>query len=401
MIVFNYLAKDDHGKRVKGKVEAQSAAQATKVLRERHLVVISLKSVTGFGEGLVFIHKLFRRVRLKDLVTFTRQLSTMVASGLPLAEALNILQNQAKPEFGAVIAEVVRDVQGGMALADALGKHPVFPEVYVALVRAGEYGGVLDQVLNRMAENLERQQDFLSKTKGALVYPAIVIIGMVVVSFIMLVVVIPKLTVMYEDFGAELPLPTKILLAITSFMGRFWFLLVLGAAVGSYALHLWRQTPPGRYQFDKRVLRLPIIGPLFMKIILSEFARTLALLITAGIPIIESLNIVSHALGNAVIASELSAVALDVEKGASLAESLAKREVFPALIPQMVSVGEETGKLDEVLNKVSHYFETEAEQAIKNLTTAIEPLIMILLGLGVGFLIVAIILPIYNLTSQF
>lgn len=398
MVIYRYVAKDQQGQVHKGKVEAQGTEQAARVLRERKYVVISLKPIHS---GMALFEGIMGRVRLADVVTFTRQLATMIAAGLPLTEALTILRPQNKPRFGQVIAEVLRDVQGGVSLADAFQKHEVFPKVYVALIRVGEAAGILDTVMGRLADNLERKQEFRAKTKGALIYPAIVLIGMVAVAFIMMVFVIPQLSQLYQDFGAELPVPTQILLSISGIVSRFWYLVLAAVFGATLFFRVWRKTPAGAYQYDQWMLRLPVFGKLKTKMVMAEFTRTLSLLVASGISILEALTIVADSLESEVIARAIKSGASEVEKGVSLAETLARREVFPAIVPQMISVGEETGKLDEVLLKVSRYFETEAEQEIKNLTTAMEPLIMILLGVGVGFLITAIILPIYDLTSQF
>lgn len=398
MIIYNYTAKDESGTTRKGKIEAKTRVQAAQLLRDRKLVIISLRAGSG-GNGL--FGQFFNRVKGVEVVTFTRQLATMVGSGLPLSEALTILRSHSTPGFAKIIDEVLRDVQGGSSLADSMSKHDVFPLVYIALVRVGEAAGALDRIMIRLADNLERRQEFLAKTKGALIYPVLVIGGMVVVGFMMITFVIPQLSTMYDDFGAELPLPTQILLGISGFASRFWPVVLAGIAGGLFLLRRWKKTEKGSYQYDKWMLAMPVFGPLKTKMIMAEFTRTLSLLITAGITILEALSIVADAVGSAVISQEIRDSATEVERGGALAEALARRDVFPVIVPQMVSVGEETGKLDEILLKISHYFETESEQAIRNLTTAMEPLIMILLGVGVFFLIIAIILPIYNLTAQF
>ena len=400
MKIYNYKAIDSTGKKVKGNVEAQSESQAVTALKNKKLVVISLKQPNQ-SELSTYLNSFFSKVSSKDLVTFTRQLSTMVNAGLPLSEALTILKVQLKPNFGKIISDIVQSIQGGSSFGDALEKHSIFPQVYVSLVRAGEAAGVLDEILLRLSDNLEKQHEFKAKTRGALLYPVIVIIGMGVVMTIMMIFVIPKLTTLYQDFNAELPITTRVLIATSNFFVNFWYVVIFAIIIGIYAFQNWRKTKLGRHQIDKFVLSLPVFGNLKIKLILTEFTRTLALLIGAGITIIEALNIVSKALDNVVFKEALDAAAKDIETGQPLAEALVKHEIFPPIVPQMVSVGEETGKLDEVLKKVSLYFEAEAENVVRNLSTAIEPFIIIVLGLGVGFLIVAIILPIYNLTSQF
>lgn len=398
---FIYKAKDKSGQVVTGEVEASSDQAAAKLVRGRGLVVISLKIKREFGLNLI---KRFKdRITLADVSTFTRQLATMVNAGLPITEALVILRSQTKGSMQKMAAQVLADVEGGEALSVALSRHPkVFSPTYIALVKSGEVGGVMDEVLVRLADNLEKQQEFRGKVKGALVYPAIIVVGMVVVGLIMMIFVIPRLTSLYSEFNAELPTPTRILIGLSNFLIRFWplFLVLLGA--GLYGLSLYRKTVKGRRKTDELIFKIPVFGDLQRQIILTELTRTLSLMVGAGVSILEGLNITAGVVGNVVIADALRDTAKQVEKGFPVAFSFAKHpEAFPYILSQMVAVGEETGKMDEVLTKVSHVFEVESDQKVKTLTSAVEPLVMVLLGLGVGFLVIAIILPIYNLTSQF
>ncbi len=398
---FDYRAKDKKGKTVRGAVEARDEKQAVTLLHERDLTVISLFPwrERAILQGAL---KVFQKATFGDVVNFTRQLSTMITAGLSLTDTLGILEIQLNPAIGKIIGEVLREVEGGESLANSLAKYPkVFSKVYVALVRAGEAAGVLDVVLARLADNLEKQRDFTSKIKGALIYPAIVIFGMIAVAALMMIFILPKMIVLYEEFEVDLPLMTKILIGLSRFTTAFWWVgvaIILGLA---YALTVWKKTKVGRKQYSQLLFKIPILGGLNRKLILTEFTRTLGLLVGAGIPIIEGLNIVAETTGNELYKEELASAAKKVEKGFPLATTLVTSENFPPIVPQMIGVGEETGKIDEVLAKLSSYFEMEAEQAIKGLTTAIEPLIIILLGIGVGFLVIAIIMPIYNLTSQF
>lgn len=398
---FAYKAKDKTGKTIKGLVEAGDEKQAVSILRERGLVVISL---TPAGQNILkdISNKILKRITLGDVATFTRQLSTMITAGLTVNEALTVLKAQSAPAMAQVIDEVIRSVEGGLSLADSLAKHPkVFSKVYVALVKAGETAGVLDEVLARLAENLEKQREFRGKVKGAMIYPAIIIIGMVAVAGIMMIFVIPRLLSLYEEFQAELPTPTKVLISVSKFMVSYWWMMIVLLVGVVYFLRTFSKTAYGKRKIDELILRIPIIGNLQKQIILTEMSRTLGLLVGAGISIIDALNVTSEALGNQIYEEELKGASKQVEKGLSLGSILAASEEFPPVVTQMILVGEETGKLDEVLTKLSRYFESESEQMVKALTTAIEPLIMIVLGLGVGFLIIAVILPIYNLTTQF
>jgi len=398
---FIYKAKDKSGQVATGEVEASSDQVAAKLVRNKGLIVISLKIKREFGLNLIEKYK--DRITFADVSTFTRQLATMVNAGLPITEALVILRSQAKGSMQKMAAQVLADVEGGEALSTALSRHPkVFSPTYIALVKSGEVGGVMDEVLVRLADNLEKQQEFKGKVKGALIYPAIIIVGMVIVGFIMMIFVIPRLTSLYSDFNAELPTPTKILIGLSNFVIRFWplFLILFGA--GFYGLSLYRKTPRGRRKIDELIFKVPIFGDLQRQIILTELTQTLSLMVGAGVSILEGLNITAGVVGNRVIADALRDTAKKVEKGFPVAFSFAKHpEAFPFILSQMVAVGEETGKMDEVLTKVSHIFEIESDQKVKALTAAIEPIVMVVLGLGVGFLVIAIILPIYNLTSQF
>jgi type IV pilus assembly protein PilC len=395
---FRFKARTDKGEVRKGVVEAQSESSAVQVLRDQKLIIVELHALTAGKSMFNFGQK----VKFDDVVNFTRQLSTMIGAGLPLTDALSILQVQVPLALQSKVADVLRSIEGGSTFADALVHHPeTFSRVYIALVRAGESAGVLDTILLRLADTLEKQREFREKTKGAMIYPVIVLIGMAIVTTVMMIFVLPKLTVMYKDFDIELPFITKVLIGMSDFMVNFWYLMGMAIVGAYYAFSNWKKTKIGAYSWDVIILKLPIFGKIKSMILMAEFSRTLALLASAGVSLVESLGIVREVADSEVMRRALEEVAKDVEKGNSLAVSLAKHPVFPMIVSQMTSVGEQTGKLDEILNRVAGYFENESEHVIKNLSTAMEPLIMVLLGLGVGFLIVAIIVPIYNLTSAF
>ncbi len=402
MNTYSYRAKDFQGVQKSGVLEAFDEKQAVNLLRGRNLVVISLSLKKGDFQ-LKDIFSIFSRVSLNDLVNFTRQLSTMINAGLPMTEALGLLRSQARTATMAkVVDEILRDIEGGSSLAAALAKHPeVFSKIYISLVKAGETAGILDQILLRLADNLEKEREFQGKAKGALVYPAMVVTAMLGVVVIMMIFVIPRLTTMYKDMGTELPLPTQILITLSNFLVSFWW-LVLGGLAGLVILFLrWKNTRQGKSIFDRFMFRTPIIGKLFEQTNLTEFTRTLSLLIGAGIPIIEALHIVAEAVDNVVYQEGINEAARQVEKGFPLSLPLSQNPNFPPLLGQMIKTGEETGKMDEILMRMSLFYESEAERAIKGLTTAIEPIIMVVLGVGVAFLILSIILPIYKLTSSF
>jgi type IV pilus assembly protein PilC len=400
MPFFNYKAKNEHGETITGKVEARDTHQASQLLRSRQLIVVA---VTKQGESIFsYFNKQLMGVSENDVVNFTRQLSTMITAGLSLNEALHILNQQSKPAMNSLIEELLRDVEGGKTFAQALEKHSkVFPRIYIQLVKAGETAGVLDEMLARLADNLEKAKDFRGKTRGALIYPAIVISALLIVAGIMMIFVIPQLTEMYDDFGAELPFLTQLLIDLSSFMVGYWWLLTSIFVGLGVIFRAWIRTRSGQLVFSGFVLRIPLYGSLRQKVIMTEFARTLSLLLTAGISLIQALEVATEAINSLLYREELASAKIKIEKGIPLGQAINNYELFPQILVQMISVGEETGKLDEVLMKLSVYFQTESEQAIKNLTTALEPMIMIVLGLGVGIMVVAIIMPIYDLTSQF
>lgn len=398
---FLFKSKNSQGQLVKGEVEAQDINGASKLIRGKGLLVLSIKPV--FENPITFIKDLKERITPSDVATFTRQFATMVAAGLPITESLLILRSQAKGSMGKVVSQILSDVESGESMSKAFLKHPkVFTPTYIALIKSGEAGGVLDTVLVKLADDLEKQQEFKGKVKGALIYPEIIITGMIIVAVIMMIFVIPKLTSLYTEFNAVLPLPTRILMGISDMVIRFWP-VTLGFFVAAYYTFVaYGKTKNGRYKIDETLYKIPIIGPLQKQVALTELTSTLSLMIGSGVSILEGLNITTGVINNMVIKNALSDVAIQVEKGFPVSFAFAKHPtIFPFILSQMIAVGEETGKMEEVLQKVSHVFEVEADQKVKALTAAIEPLVMVILGLGVGFLVIAIILPIYNLTSQF
>jgi len=398
---FKYVATDKEQKKVSGQVEATSFAQAKSILRNKNLFIISMEKIE-VASGIAKWFKSLRRLKSDDVVHFTRQLATMINAGLPLTTALSILKYQSELSMGVVVDEILRDIEGGSSFFKALNKQDkVFSPVYLALIKSGEAAGVLEKVLLRLADNLEKQADFRNKTKSAMIYPAIITVAMIAVAVVMMIFVIPKITGLYDEFGAELPIATKILIGLSNFMVKTWYLMGFLLVLGGYSFWRWVKTASGKEIYDTYILRLPIVGKLKTRVILTEITRTLALLVEAGISIVEALEIVSGAAGNELFAKSIRQASKDVERGIPLAAAIGQFEHFPPIVSQMIAVGEETGKVDEVMFNVSKYFESEAEQAIKGLTTAIEPIMMILLGVGVAFLVIAIVLPIYNLTSQF
>jgi len=398
---YKYKARDSKGNLVTGEVEAKDERSAAKLVREQNLIVISISSGSVFS--LSSLTSFTERITITDLTNFTRQLATMMNAGLPITEALLILRSQSNPSLQKIVARVLADVEEGQALSMALSKYPsVFSKTYVALIKAGELGGVLDEVLVKLAEDMEKAEELRGKLKGALIYPAIIVAAMVVVGLIMVVFVIPQLSTLYDQFGAELPVTTKFLIGLSDFTINYWYIelvLVIGLILG---FNSYKKTEVGKKKLDELAFKVPVFGDLQKQIILTDLTRTMSLMISSGVQLIDGLIITADVVRNSLIKDAVNDVVKLVEKGFPLAFSFSRHpEAFPFILSQMVAVGEETGKMDEVMTKVSHVFETEADQKVKALTAAIEPAILIILGLGVAFLVVSIILPIYNLTSSF
>jgi type II secretory pathway component PulF len=401
MTVFTYKAREQTGATVNGLVEAPTDDVAARLLRDKNLFIISL---TPKGEGLSFaaLQKWFHQVKFSDIVNFTRQMATMSVAGLSLPESLSILRSQTKnQDLIDLYLDIEHNVVSGGSLANALAKHSkYFNPVYIALIKAGEASGALDRVLLRMADSLENQMEFRSRIKSAMIYPAIIVIGMLVVVFLMMTIVIPRLTELYKDFGVTLPFTTRLLIGISQFFVDFWWLILLFCGVLTVGISRGIKTPVGRLFIDTIILKTPLIGTIQSKVAIAEFSRTFGMLIGSGIHILDALSFLQSSTGNILFEQAIGEIGKKVEKGFALGDTIGQYEVFPIIVSQMIKVGEETGKLDDSLNKLAVYFEREADHLVKNLSTAIEPLIMVVLGLGVGFIVYAIITPIYSLTSS-
>lgn len=397
---FLYKAKDVQGNDHTGSVESPDAHSVVAIIRKKGLIVISINPKTPPLSR--FLGRFLDRVSFSELVIITRQLATMVSSGLVLSEAIDILEEQqTNKTLKKALAAISQDVKGGLTLAQALSKYPnIFPHLYTNLVKSGETSGKLDSVLLQMADGLEKDREFQAKIKGAMIYPAVVLSMMVVVIIIMMIFVIPKLVALYTQSTMELPLPTRILITTSSLFTNFWWLgliILVGAVIG---INRWKKTPEGNLFIGRLILKTPIVGKIVTNVTLTNFNRTFGLLTAAGIPLLDSIGIVSDLTDNPVFKNALKDAYAGVERGLPFS-SLLVADVFPKIVSQMIKVGEETGKVDEIFFKLAQYFESESDHQIKNLTVAIEPIVLIVLGIGVAFLVISIILPIYKLTTSF
>ncbi len=398
MAFFYYRGTTPEGKVVEGEMQAESQAEVVATLRKRNVipVVIELKKKKPiFSLEALTLGK----VSTAEMALFTKQFGTMLEAGLPLLDALNTQYKQTKNRLlKNAIREIARDVEGGYTLAESMRKHKkVFSELYVNMVEAGEKGGALGEILARLAEYLEKMADIQRKIKGAMIYPIIVICVMIVAVTALLVFVIPTFADLYQGFGAQLPGLTRIIIGISNFV-KGNILLILGITILSVALILgWYKTQSGKEVLDRVILRIPIIGPLVHKNALARFSRTLSTLLNSGVDLMEAMEITARTTGNRVVQHGIMRARNSIREGSTISKPLEQSRIFPPLVVQMVAIGEQSGNLDEMLSKVADFYDKEVDAAVEALTTALEPLIMVLLGGIVGTMVIAMYLPIFKL----
>ncbi len=399
MLTFSYQARDAAGKTISGVQEAINEDNAINTLMGRGLMVLSISQKAG-GKSLSKPGK----VSETDLVLFTRQLATMVDAGLPLVTGLTALYEQADPKKQAglrrVVGEVSATVQQGDSFFESISKHPkIFPRLYTAMVKAGESGGLLAEILDRLASFLESAARLKKKVKSAMTYPVIVVCIAIAITTFLIVRVVPVFGEIFADFGAQLPGPTQFLLDLSDFIRSQWYFLVGGIAGIFFGIRTFVRTEKGRQLWDQWKLKLPIFGPLVHKICMTRFARTFAQLIRAGVPILEVLDIVGDTAGNYMVETAITRVRADIEKGDHMTNSLAREPIFPPMLVRMVSAGEATGKIDAMLEKMADFWDEEIEAILDALTSLIEPLLIVFLGVIVGGIVIAMFLPIFKLND--
>ena len=400
MITFSYQARDASGRIVSGIQDALNEDNAVTSLMSRGLMVLSLQRKAASTRS----RKRVWSVKETDLVLFTRQLSTMVDAGITLVEALTALYEQCDPKrqrnLRHVISDVTSLVQGGETFHESIAKHPrVFNRLFVSMVKAGEHGGLLANILDRLAGFLEASARLRKKVKSAMTYPVIVICIAFAITTFLLVRVVPIFGEIFKDFGAKLPAPTQFLLDVSDFIRARWYFLILGIGGTIFGVRTFLRSKRGKELSDRWKLKLPVFGPLVHKICMSRFARTFAQLIRSGVPILEVLDIVGGTSGNHVIETSLKSVSVDVEKGDNLSMALSKSKIFPPMLLRMVSAGEATGKIDTMLEKMADFWDEEIEAMLDALTSLIEPMLIVFLGLIVGGIVIAMFLPIFKLNE--
>ena len=396
---FTYQARNKNGEVKQGSVIAADQQKAENLLVDGGLVIISLEAQ---AENIFERFNVFgKHVSSKDVVLFSRQLATLIGARVPLLQSLRILNSQiSSKQLVAVTQDVIASIENGESLSLALAKHPtVFGNVYVSLVKSGEVSGTLNKSLNYLADQLEKDYALKSKVRSALTYPIFIVVTLVGVGLLMFKFVLPKLTEVLVEQGGELPLVSRILISFTHFINAFWWVLILGVGVLMIAAKFYIGTPNGRHVFDRLKLQVPIISGIFQRIYLARFARNLSTLVAGGIPIIQALQIIAEIINNVIYRDIILKASTQLANGRSISDSLQGNPEFPPIVTQMVRVGEETAQLDDILGKLAAFYEKEVDDRVSILTTLLEPLIMILLGVGVGVLIAGILLPIYNLAS--
>jgi general secretion pathway protein F len=408
MPVYAYKGLDARGKTSSGMRDAESPRVLRRTLRKEGVFVTDISEEAErvvSGKGLrreVDIKGMFDRIRPQDVAVLTRQLATLTKAGIPLSESLAAMVDQATSQkLRRVLAEVRKKVNEGSALADAMGEHPkVFGDLYVNMVRAGEAAGNLDQVLMRLAEFLDSQVKLRSKVQGALVYPIVMAIVGILITGMLMVVVVPKITEIFNDLGKSLPWNTQLLIFVSRITGNYWWLILIVGGLSIYGFRRWKRSPKGKARWDRFVLRIWVIGPLLRMVAVGRFARTLGTLLASGVPVLKALEIVKHLLDNDVLVKAVEEARVAIREGESIAGQLAKSGQFPPVVTRMIAVGERAGQLESMLATVADSYDTEVELKISRLTTLMEPLLILVMGGVVGFIVFSILMPILEMNEM-
>ncbi len=403
MSTFSYIALDVNGKTVKGKVEAESEQLVLSKLHEQRYHVLSVnEGKANAAKSGATTSKNAKSIKLGAMVIFSRQFATMIDAGIAIVRCLDILEGQTKePMLKGVISQCKKDVKGGMSLTDAFSKHPnVFSRLYVNMVKAAEAGGILDTILERLSGFLEKENEIRGKIKAAMIYPVLVLVFASIMVMVLFVVVLPRFKEIFVSMNVEMPASTNMLFVFSTFLVSSWYIL-LGIAVAAHFAYKWySKTEKGAWQIDVIKLKIPVVGELVQKMAISRFARTFATLIASGVPMMRSLEIVSETSGNRVIAHAIDSARNAIREGQKVSTPLVQSGLFPAMVTHMIDIGEETGRLSEMLSKVSDFYDEEVENAVKGLTSMIEPCLIVVMGGLVGFIAISIMAPIFKLISS-
>ncbi|MEW5694265.1 MAG: type II secretion system inner membrane protein GspF [Candidatus Hydrogenedentota bacterium] len=399
---YKYRALDATGTEKKGVIDGANEKLVNSRLREmglRPFEIAEIKQTTKEGISIPFLGR--KRVKSDDLMQFTRQLATLIDAGLPLLRGLTILEEQSEnPAMKEVVAQIKTDVQGGASFSDALTKHPnVFSKLYVSMIKAGEVGGVLEVVLDRLAEFAEKEQKLRAKVKSAMIYPIVLIVVASAVVSLLMIFVVPQFESMFAEMGVQLPLITRIMITISRFMKNWWYILMIGIAVGVYGIQIWARSTAGKEILDTYKLKLPLFGELIRKFITARFTRTLGTLLQSGVPILQALSITKDVANNVVMERAIENVSVAITEGSGMAEPLHRSGVFAPMVTNMIAVGEETGALDQMLNKIADNYEMIVDEAVSGLTSMLEPLLIVFMGAAVGSVVASLFLPLFSIAE--
>ncbi len=404
MPTFQYEALDRGGQEITGTVEAPSESSAISQLRDRGYRPFDVSEQSeGFGLGLDFDIPFLggNSVGQEEVTLFTRQMATLLSAGLPLLKSVNIMEEQTEnEEFQEILDEISSDIKSGSSFSEALQRHPnVFDELYINMIKAGEVGGVLEVVLERLAEFAEKAQELRAKMKSATIYPGVMFTVAVLVVGFLLVFVLPTFVELFNDMGVDLPLPTVIVISVSNFMINYWWLLIIALVGAFYAVKWYYSTDSGEYVLDNLKLNLPVFGELFRKAVIARFTRTFATLIRSGVPILEAIEIVQDTVGNRVIGDMMDDVYDSISEGDTISEPLYEAGEFPPMVVHMISVGEETGNLDDMLTRIADTYEMEVEEMVEGLGSLLEPLLILFMGGAIGIIVMALFLPMFQIVQ--
>lgn len=396
MSTYRYIAKDKNGSTVAGILDMLSEADVIDALHKKDLIVVSIQA-----EKKKFKIMRDRKIKLDDLVIFSRQLATMIDAGIPLVQALGILAEQIENKnLRRVIFAVRQDIETGMSFCDALSKHPaVFSELFINMSRAGEASGMLNEVLDRLASYMEKTASLIRKIRAGMVYPIVVVMMATLITGVLLLKVVPTFKGIFEVLGGSLPLPTLILIGISDILRKYFLIVLVILILSGVLLGRYIRTKKGRYNFDKGTLKVPVLGSLFRKVGVAKFSRTLATLVRSGVAILPALEIVGKTSGNKVIEEAVDNCRTAVRGGETIAAPLAESGVFPPMVTRMIAVGEQTGQLEKMLGKIADFYDEQVDAAVTGLTSMIEPLVIALLGIVIGGIVIALFLPIFKITE--
>ncbi len=397
---FKYFARDKNGREVKGDIEARDPEAVSDILHDQGLIIVSIKEA-GFLDPSRFAEINIGGVPMKEKVVFMRQMATMISSGLPLNRALEIMVEQsANPMFKKVLVNVSTAVQSGKSLSVSFREQEdVFDNITLNLIEAGEESGNLEVILGKLATELEEKDSLNRKIKSAMIYPVIILIVILGVVLMMMFVLVPSMSDIYKDFGADLPIITKMIMAMSDFALNYWWAVIIIFLVLFLGFRFYKSTEKGKKTIDKIILKIPIIGKLVSKTQIAQFTRILALLLGSGLSIVKALELTGQSLGNTVFKDVVMDARDEVEKGGPLALPIARSTNFPLLVSSMISVGEETGEIDAVLDKVSEYYKEEVDTATSNLSSVLEPVLLIIMGVAVGFIALGVYMPMFGLSQ--